>query len=547
MTSKESSNWEPFEQENDEGPIEYKLKLSPKPNQERIERLASQMIYRLREGNGEAIYELGISDSGEFIGLSEKDFETSVDVLIEIAEISRADITQIRKVNLTNRWIGEFLIRFRPQDRQDLPTDINIAMIGNVDSGKSTLIGTLLTEKLDDGNGRNAVSVARHKHEVESGRTSSVSIRIMGYSSKGDIINHRNPSPTPQEVMLESSKIIRFIDLAGHEKYLKTTIFGLAGYEPDYACVTIDGNRGIQKMTREHIGLALLALRLPIFVILTKSDLAPDHIYKKNLNQLRQLLKSPGLNRIPIIVREIDDVAVVSKKKSSNRLVPIFKVSNVTGEGLNLLKIYFNLLTSSRISRMVISADKSQITHNPFLLFIDEIFNVTGVGKVVSGIVQSGKAKTGDIVLLGPDINGNYVNTRIRSIQNQRIQVDGAFQGDFIALALGFKGTFPKIHKGMVLTTYEPYQAISRFEAEILVLHHPTTMKINYNAQIHLKTIRSQARIIKIHKEKEMLRSGERSVVTFEFLYKPQFILEGMKFVFREGRTKGIGIVKKVL
>ena len=54
-----------FEQEEDEGKVEYKLKLYPKPDSIRLEKLASQMNFRLTEGNGEAIYELGIADSGD--------------------------------------------------------------------------------------------------------------------------------------------------------------------------------------------------------------------------------------------------------------------------------------------------------------------------------------------------------------------------------------------------------------------------------------------------------------------------------------------------
>ena len=538
-----------FEKEDDDGPIEYKLKLSPRPSEERIETLTTQMIYRLHEGNGEAIYELGVSDSGEIIGLTDEEYEISNKVLKEIANLASSDVSLIRKVKTHNRsWLAEFLIRTRPHERQNLPTDVTIAMIGNVDSGKSSLIGTLISNQLDDGNGKNAILVARHKHEIESGRTSSVSIRILGFDSKGKIVNHQTPTPSSQEVMLKSSKIIRFVDLAGHEKYLKTTIYGLSGYEPDYACVAIDGNRGIQKMTREHLGIASLALKIPIFVILTKSDLAPVHIYEKNLTELKKLLKSPGLNLLPVIIRDLDDIAVITKKMSTHRVVPIFKISNVSGQGLELIIGFFNLLKSMKTFRIESKEVFNQIVQTtPFLLFIDEIFNVTGVGKVVSGILQSGMIKIGDTVILGPDKNGDFVKVRLKSIQSQRIQVTGASQGDYISLALGFKGRQLKIHKGMVLTTHDPYRAISRFEAEILVLHHPTTMRLNYNAQIHLKTIRSQAKIINIHQNEKYLRSGDRASVTFEFLYRPQFIMEGMKFVFREGRTKGIGIVKNIL
>ena len=179
-------------------------------------------------------------------------------------------------------------------------------------------------------------------------------------------------------------------------------------------------------------------------------------------------------------------------------------------------------------------------------MFIDEVFNVTGVGTVVSGIVQSGTTKPGEQVFLGPFKNGTYDQVRIRSLQTHRIVVEKAGPSDYISMALSFKNRNPIIHKGMVLTTYTPFKAIRSFEAEITILHHPSTLRENYNAQIHIKTIRSQAKIKKIYDDREFLRSGDNAKVLFEFMYGPQFLMTGMKFVFREGRTKGIGVVKAI-
>ena len=538
----------PFEKESDDGMVEYKLKLSPKPDPERLEKLTSQMKFRLTEGNGEAIYELGIADSGDIIGLNKEEFNVSTETLVEMANSCNSDISLVRKLQLPNgNSIAEFLVRKRPMDRKALPSVITIATIGNVDSGKSTLIGTLISGQLDNGDGKNAVLVARYRHEIESGRTSAISTRLLGFDSKGDILNYKKPSPSPIEVAKESSKLIRFIDLAGHEKYLKTTIYGLSGYEPDFAFVMIDGNKGIQKMSKEHIGLALLALKIPVIVILTKIDLAPPHIYKKSQQDLMKLLKSPGINCIPALVKDKDDVVVLSRKMASGKLVPVFKVSSVNGEGVDLLRHFLNLLPSGKFARW--NQDRDQFSmhsaNDPFLLFIDEVFDVSGVGKVVSGIVQSGKTHTGSNAFLGP-INGIYEQVRLKSIQTSRIVVNEAYPGDYISTALAFKGRTPKITKGMVLTTYKPIPNVKRFEAEIIVLHHPTTIRVNYNTQIHLKTIRSQAKIIKISTA-ENLRSGDRARVIFEFIYSPQFIMPGMKFVFREGRTKGVGIIKEVI
>jgi len=67
------------------GNVEYKLKLLS-PTASRFEHLVTQMKWRLREGQGEAIYEIGVSDSGILTGLNEEDMEDSLRTLRRMAE-----------------------------------------------------------------------------------------------------------------------------------------------------------------------------------------------------------------------------------------------------------------------------------------------------------------------------------------------------------------------------------------------------------------------------------------------------------------------------
>ena len=53
-------------------------------------------------------------------------------------------------------------------------------------------------------------------------------------------------------------QVITFIDLAGHEKYLKTTVFGMTGHAPDFCMLMVGANAGVVGMAKEHLGLALL-------------------------------------------------------------------------------------------------------------------------------------------------------------------------------------------------------------------------------------------------------------------------------------------------
>ena len=80
-----------------------------------------------------------------------------------------------------------------------------------------------------------------------------------------------------EDICEKSAKVISFIDLAGHERYLKTTVFGMTSALPDYAMLMIGANAGLVGMSKEHLGIAL-ALGIPIAVVITKVDMCPPHI-----------------------------------------------------------------------------------------------------------------------------------------------------------------------------------------------------------------------------------------------------------------------------
>lgn len=69
------------------------------------------------------------------------------------------------------------LVRLPPPSVESTP-EVRCAVVGNVDSGKSTTLGVLTRGALDDGRGRARVGLFRHKHEIETGRTSSVGMEV---------------------------------------------------------------------------------------------------------------------------------------------------------------------------------------------------------------------------------------------------------------------------------------------------------------------------------------------------------------------------------
>jgi small GTP-binding protein len=190
--------------------------------------------------------------------------------------------------------------------------EMRLAVIGNVDSGKSTLVGCLTKNIKDDGRGYARQFVFNYQHESESGRTSSIAEEIIGFKNGkpldiGRVNEKKNTSW--KEILDRSDNIITLLDLCGHEKYLKTTMYGLTALMPDYAIILIGTNMGVQRMTKEHLGI-VVSLNIPFFIVFTKIDIAPKDVKDTTINSFTTLLKN-GLQRTVYNVKSKEDDIIV--------------------------------------------------------------------------------------------------------------------------------------------------------------------------------------------------------------------------------------------
>ncbi|CAG2106744.1 unnamed protein product [Medioppia subpectinata] len=515
--------------------IHFQRKCLVNPTDEEAIQLTTHLVNRLEE-SGETIYLVGCSESGES-GLSEDELNASVANLHRLADKIDSDCIVLRRRRGDSGvgQVAEYLVRKRAKSNDF--QEVRVAVVGNVDAGKSTLLGVLTHGELDNGRGLARQRLFRHKHEMESGRTSSVGNDILGFDSKGSVVNKPDAHGGHLDwvkICEASSKVITFIDLAGHERYLKTTIFGMTGHAPDYTMLMVGANAGVVGMTKEHLGLAL-ALNVPVFVVVTKIDMCPHNVLQNTLKLLQRVLKSAGCRKIPVMVQSEDDVVIAATNFATERLCPIFQVSNVSGDNLNLLRIFLNLLTPRTANH-----DKEAAEFQ-----IDDTYSVPGVGTVVSGLTLKGVVRLNDVLYLGPDSLGHFSPIAIKSIHRKRMPVKEVRSGQTASFALK-KMKRSDIRKGMVMLspTLNP-QAYWEFEGEILVLHHPTTISARYQAMVHCGSIRQTASILSM--SRQCLRTGDKAIVHFRFIKNPEYLHVGTRMVFREGRTKAVGHISKLL
>ncbi|GGK74694.1 GTPBP1 family GTP-binding protein [Haloarcula sebkhae] len=524
--------------EREGGSVEFKERLTENLHlsEGRLESLAAQLRHRVLSGDGEATYVVGVTDDGGLAGISPAEFSESMDVLSLLAEEAGAHIEDVKTWGVdgvsddgstdTDGIVGVATV----SEGSVLADDDHIVVgtAGHVDHGKSTLVGSLVTGDADDGEGGTRGFLDVQPHEVERGLSADLSYGVYGFDDDGEPIRMDNPHRKDDRarVVEESDRLVSFVDTVGHEPWLRTTIRGLVGQKLDYGLLTVAADDGVTETTREHLGI-LLATDPPTIVAITKTDLVDGERVAEVERSVEQALRE--VDKTPLRVeRHGVDTAI---DEISETVVPVVTTSAVTKEGLDALDDMFEALP------------KTAGEVGDFRMYVDRTYNVQGVGAVASGTIKSGAVEAGDELLLGPMQDGSFREVEVRSIEMHYHRVDEAKAGRIVGIAL--KGVREAdIERGMVLLPSDADPSpVQEFEAEVMVLNHPTRIGDGYEPVVHLETVSEAAAF---YPEGGQLLPGDAGKTRVRFKFRSYLVEEGQKFVFREGSSKGVGTVTDI-
>ena len=514
-----------------------------------------------------SLTKLAAGMEGMKLGRADRSESSVSDAVADAAEATTLEQDAIASQNVTSSPDQKAETTLRKDSYSVSETlsknNVRMAVVGNVDAGKSTLIGALTTSTLDDGRGKCRTSIMKHRHEIESGRTSTASTHLLGFKHTGEPISGkdriRNPDRrrSEDEIARESYKIVTLIDLAGHEKYLKTTIHGVSSGMADYGLILVNSRHPPTHMTQHHLNLCC-SFGIPVIVVFTKIDGCPAHALKNSKEEVNKLLRAPDIGKRPFVVRNDNDVTTCMGKLHT--LAPVLEVSCVSGQGLDLLrKLLYSLPKRRRHENKI---------DRPFEFLVEDIFNVPGVGAVVSGFVNAGQLEVGSKsqVWIGPTDDGSFLRTVAKSAHMARINTNHVESGQSACLAVSLnKDLRKKLRRGMVVLKENP-TSTREFDAEICVLKgEGTTIRKSYQAYVHILNVRQSAyaRHIELidsvpalaaanvgrlgadedEEDAIVLRPGSRARVRFEFAKRPEYIRPGMRMLFRDGRVRGVGII----
>ena len=384
---------------------------------------------------------------------------------------------------------------------------VNIGTIGHIDHGKTTLTAAITKVSGLRGTGTFVDYDSIDKAPEEKERGITISTAHVEYETDKRHYAH--------------------VDCPGHADYIKNMITGAA--QMDGAIIVVAATDGPMPQTREHILLARQVGVPHIVVFMNKCDQVDDpELLDLVEMEMRELLSANGFpgDELPV-VRGSALLALQSEDWQSEDAKCILEL-------LDACDSYI--------------PDPVRETDKPFLMPIEDVFSISGRGTVVTGRVERGIVKVGDVV----EIVGirPTTSTTVTGVEMFRKLLDQGQAGDNIgALLRGVKRE--DVERGQVLAAPKSITPHTKFKSEVYVLGKDeggrhTPFFTGYRPQFYFRTTDITG-VIKLAEGVEMVMPGDNATFNVE-LINPIAMAPGERFAIREGgRTVGSGVVTEIV
>ncbi|PNW65355.1 UNVERIFIED_CONTAM: translation elongation factor EF-1 subunit alpha [Euhalothece sp. KZN 001] len=378
----------------------------------------------------------------------------------------------------------------------DLP-HMNLAIIGHVDHGKSTLVGRLLFET---GSVPEHV-IEQHREEAEAkGKGGFEFAYVMD-----NLAEERERGVTidiAHQEFTTDSYYFTIVDCPGHRDFVKNMITGAS--QADNAVLVVAADDGVAPQTREHVFLARTLGINELIIAVNKMDTVEydEDAYEEVRDEVATLLgqvnfKSDDATFVPISAFEGDNIA---------------ESSGETGwyDGPTLLEALNDLPAPS------------PPTDAPLRLPIQDVYTISGIGTVPVGRVETGTVSPGDNVSFQPsDVSGE-----VKTVEMHHEEVPQAGPGDNVGFNVRGIGK-DDIRRGDVCGPADtPPSVAETFKAQVVVMQHPSVITAGYTPVFHAHTAQVACTIESIDQKldpasgevaeenPDFIKSGDAAVVT---------------------------------
>ena len=353
---------------------------------------------------------------------------------------------------------------------------LNIVFVGHVDHGKSTTVGRLLYD-----------SGAIDEQTMRKLKETAKEVGKPGFEFAFVMDNLKEERERGVTIDLSYKKFVTdkfevsIIDAPGHKDFVKNMITGTS--QADAAFLVVAASEGIMAQTKEHLWLCKTLGVQQLCILVNKMDtIKYDQTkFEKVKKEIETLLKTVGY------------------KPESVPFIPIsaYQGDNVFKRSQNM-SWYNGVTIREQLDRFL---EPEKAVTLPLRLPIQDVYNITGIGVVPVGRVETGIMKVGDKVIIVPAREGKGVEGEVKTIEMHHEQITQAEPGDNIGFNVRGIGKKDIARGDCLGHVNNPPTVVSEFTAQIVVLNHPTVLTVGYTPVFHVHTAQVACQVTAILKK----------------------------------------------
>jgi len=370
--------------------------------------------------------------------------------------------------------------------------NMNVVFVGHVDHGKSTCIGRLMFD-----------SGVIPEQEMKKLRDEAEKHGKVGFEFAFIMDKFKEERERGVTIDLAYKKLmtqkyqITIIDAPGHRDFVKNMITGASQAEAAFLCVA--AKEGVQPQTKEHLWLLRTMGVEQLCVVVNKMDTVDykEEAYNKVKEELSKLLTSVGFKPDGITFLAVSGLMGDNVAKKSDKMAWY--------KGPTILEQFDKF------------DEPKKPTNLPMRMPIQDVYEITGIGTVPVGKIETGIMKVGQKVKILPGRSGKGIDGEIRSIEMHHEQLQEAPAGDNVGINIRGVGKKDMARGDVICDGAKPATMAEEFTAQIAVINHPTVIAKGYTPVFHVHTAQVPCQFIELQKKLDP-KTGQASEENPDFL-----------------------------
>ncbi|HUW43804.1 MAG TPA: translation elongation factor EF-1 subunit alpha [Bacillota bacterium] len=361
--------------------------------------------------------------------------------------------------------------------------NMNVVFVGHVDAGKSTIVGQLLFQSgLVSEQEMKKLRAEAEKHGKVGFEFAYIMDKIKEERERGVTID------LAYKKILTQKYQITIIDAPGHKDFVKNMITGAS--QADAAFLVIAAPAGVQLQTTEHLWLLRTMGVKNLCVAINKMDAVEykEDKYNKVKEDVGKLLQGVGINP------ENTTFIACSGLKGDN----IFKKSDTMPwyKGPTILEQFDNF------------PEPKLPTELPMRMPVQDVYEITGIGTVPVGKIETGTMKIGQKIIVLPGRIGTGIAGEVKTIEMHHEQMKEALAGDNVGINIRGVGKKDIARGDVICEAARPSNVVEEFLATITVINHPSVLAKGYTPVFHIHTAQVPCQFVELIEQIDP-RTGE--------------------------------------